>query len=48
MIFEILDLLVAFIVAAVTILLRKLIRVTVALARFGLASWGHGHGRNGH
>jgi hypothetical protein len=45
MIFEIADLLFAFIVTAVTILLRKLIRVAAAAARFGLGSH---HGLNGH
>ena len=37
MIFEILDLLVAFIVTAVTILLRKLLTVAAAVARLKLA-----------
>ena len=37
MIFEIVDLLFAFIGTAVTILLRKLMRFTAAAARFGLA-----------
>ncbi len=40
MIFEIADLLWAFIVTAATILLRKLIRVAAAAARFGLGSSG--------
>lgn len=45
MIFEIVDLLLAFIGTAVAILLRKLVRVTAAAARIAFAS---GHDPSGH